>query len=109
MYTNLFSPLKIYNLTLQAIQNKTGEINSLLESRSIDSLKLINSSSNQLNVDKLNKVNTRVDALDNQFTTLDNKFSFFGANLTEQLQRQEERASQSWVTFLQYIYDKLYF
>ena len=109
MYTNLFSPLKIYNLILQALQNKTGEINSLLESRSIDSLKLINSSSNQLNVDKLNKVNTRVDALDNQFTTLDNKFRFFGANLTEQLQRQEERASQSWVTFLQYIYDKLYF
>ena len=99
MYTSLFSLLKIYNLTLQAIQNKTGEINSLLESRSINSLKLINSSSNQLNIDKLNKVNTRVDALDNQFTTLDNKFRFFGTNLTEQLQRQEERASQSWVIF----------
>ena len=60
-------------------------------------MRLINSSKDFLNIDKLNEVNTRVDTLDNQFTNLDNKFRFFGANLTEQLQRQEERASQSWV------------
>ena len=58
----------------------------------------MSSSSTLLDIGKLNEVNKRVDTLDNQFTNLDNKFRFFGANLTEQLQRQEERASQSWVS-----------
>ena len=48
----------------------------------------------------LNKISDRVDAIDNQFVELDNKFRFFGANLTEQLQRQEERASQGWVIMI---------
>ena len=50
-----------------------------------------------MNVDNLNNITNRVDTLDNQFSNLDKKFRFFGANLTEQLQRQEERASQGWV------------
>jgi len=78
------------------IENKTGETNLILENRSIDPLKQQNSSENSMNIEKLNNISTRVDTLDNQFSNLDKKFRFFGANLTEQLQRQEERASQGW-------------
>ena len=50
-------------------------------------------------MNELNNISDRVDAIDNQFVELDNKFRFFGANLTEQLQQQEERASQGWVIY----------
>ena len=53
-----------------------------------------------MNIDKLNNISSRVDTLDNKFSNLDKRFRFFGANLTEQLQRQEERASQGWVRFI---------
>ena len=53
-----------------------------------------------MNIENLNNITNRVDTLDNQFSNLDKKFRFFGANLTEQLQRQEERASQGWVIMI---------
>ena len=45
-------------------------------------------------------MNDKVNALDTKLENLDSRFTFFGTNLTGQLQQQEERASKSWVSFL---------
>ena len=46
------------------------------------------------------KVNNKVNMLEETLVTLDKRFQFFGSNLTEQLQQQEKRASNSWVSYL---------
>ena len=41
----------------------------------------------------------RTELLEAKFQNLHSKFLTFGTNLTQQLQRQEDRASLSWVRF----------
>ena len=48
---------------------------------------------------KLEEVNNKIDILETKLGNLDSRFQFFGNNLTSQLQRQEERALKSWVSF----------
>jgi len=49
-----------------------------------------------VDVKQFKEVNNKVEILEKTLVNLDMRFQFFGTNLTEQLQQQEERASTSW-------------
>ena len=58
---------------------------------------------NPANDTQLNELNDKIGTLDTNLRNLDTRFEFFGTNLTEQLQRQEERSLKSWVSELFYL------
>jgi hypothetical protein len=51
---------------------------------------------NPVNGTGFEQLNGRLKSLDTRVVNLDARLTFVGTNLTEQLQRQEERASKSW-------------
>ena len=68
---------------------------NLISQNSSFSQRSLKKQANAVNDTQLEGMKTKVNALETKLDNLDSRFTYFGTNLTGQLQQQEERASKS--------------
>ena len=72
---------------------------NLISQNSSFSQRSLKNQANVVNDTQLEGIKDKVNTLETKLENLDSRFTYFGTNLTGQLQQQEERASKSWVSF----------